>query len=72
MSECEQEFWADVQPEFAAIHELRADLPVECVTLTLPSFTGGHWGMIANMPNWVADYPATMSLQCSHTSAVPF
>ncbi|MFQ5417944.1 MAG: sulfotransferase, partial [Myxococcota bacterium] len=22
MSECEQEFWADVQPEFAAIHEL--------------------------------------------------
>jgi hypothetical protein len=60
MAECEQEFWADVQPEFAAIHELRSDLPVECVTLTLPSFTGGHWGMIANMPNWVADYPAAM------------
>jgi len=60
MAECEQEFWADVQPEFAAIHELRADLPVECVTLTLPSFTGGHWGMIANLPDWVADYPASM------------
>jgi hypothetical protein len=60
MAECEQEFWSDVQPEFETIHELRADLPVECVTLTLPSFTGGHWGMIANMPNWVADYPATM------------
>ncbi|MBW2667790.1 MAG: sulfotransferase, partial [Deltaproteobacteria bacterium] len=60
MAECEQEFWADVQPEFAAIHELRADLPVECVTLTLPSFTGGHWGMIASMPNWVPDYPAAM------------
>jgi len=60
MGECEQEFWADVQPEFAAIHELRSDLPVECVTLTLPSFTGGHWGMIANIPNWVADYPASM------------
>jgi hypothetical protein len=60
LGECEQEFWADVQPEFAAIHELRADLPVECVTLTLPSFTGGHWGMIANLPNWVADYPASM------------
>ena len=60
MAECEQEFWADVQPEFATIHELRADLPVECVTLTLPSFTGGHWGMIANIPNWVADYPAAM------------
>jgi hypothetical protein len=60
MAECEQEFWADVQPEFATIHELRVDLPVECVTLTLPSFTGGHWGMIANLPDWVADYPATM------------
>ena len=60
MAECEQEFWADVQPEFAAIHELRSDLPVECVTLTLPGFSGGHWGMIANIPNWEADYPATM------------
>lgn len=60
MSECEQEFWADVQPEFASIHELRSDLPVECVTLTLPGFSGGHWPMIANIPNWVPDYPATM------------
>jgi hypothetical protein len=60
MAECEQEFWADVQPEFASIHELRGDLPVECVTITLPSLTGGHWGMIANIPNWVPDYPATM------------
>jgi len=61
MAECEQEFWADVQPEFAAIHELRSDLPVECVTLTLPGFSGGHWGMIANIPGWEADYPATMA-----------
>ena len=61
MAECEQEFWADVQPEFAAIHELRSDLPVECVTLTLPSFTGGHWGMVANLPNWAPDYPASMA-----------
>jgi hypothetical protein len=60
MAECEQEFWADVQPEFAAIHELRADLPVECVTITLPGFSGGHWGMIANIPGWQADFVATM------------
>ncbi|MFK7897622.1 MAG: sulfotransferase [Myxococcota bacterium] len=45
-SECEQEFWADVQPEFAAVHELRSDLPVECITLTTGSFCGAHWGMI--------------------------
>jgi hypothetical protein len=46
MAECEQELWADVQPEFAAIHELRSDLPVECVTLTAPSFAGPHWVMV--------------------------
>jgi Sulfotransferase family len=58
MSECEQEFWADVQPEFAAIHELRSDLPVECVTLTAPSFCGGHWGMVgaASVPDMVETY----------------
>jgi len=46
-SECEQEIWADVQPEFAAIHELRSDLPVECVTLTEPCFCGPHWTMVS-------------------------
>ena len=60
LGECEQEFWADIQPEFAAIHELRSDLPVECVTLTAPSFCGAHWGMVtpgATAPiDPVADY----------------
>jgi hypothetical protein len=58
MSECEQELWADVQPEFAAIHELRSDLPVECVTLTAPSFCGGHWAMVgaAGAPDLVETY----------------
>jgi hypothetical protein len=54
-SECEQELWADVQPEFAAIHELRSDLPVECVTLTEPCFCGPHWPMVAQMPGWAPD-----------------
>jgi hypothetical protein len=58
-SECEQELWADVQPEFAAIHELRSDLPVECVTLTLPCFCGTHWSMIAQLDGWGLDI-ATM------------
>jgi len=31
VAECEQELWADVQPEFDAIHELRARLPVEWI-----------------------------------------
>jgi hypothetical protein len=56
MSECEQEMWADVQPEFAAIHELRADLPVECVTINAPSFAGSHWPMILlQMGDWQPD-----------------
>lgn len=54
-SECEQELWADVQPEFAAMHELRADLPVECVTLTLPCFCGPHWSMIAQLEGVTPD-----------------
>ena len=54
-SESEQELWADVQPEFAAMHELRSDLPVECVTLTTPSFGGTHWSMIAQLEGLVPD-----------------
>jgi hypothetical protein len=57
-SECEQELWADVQPEFASIHELRSDLPVECVTLTLPCFCGTHWSMVAQLEGWVPDFDA--------------
>ncbi len=55
LSECEQEFWADVQPEFQAVHELRSDLPVECVTLTQGSFCGFHWNMIASLDAWMPD-----------------
>jgi hypothetical protein len=54
-SECEQELWADVQPEFAAIHELRSDLPVECVTLTAPCFCGPHWTMVSQAAG-IPDY----------------
>lgn len=46
VTECEQELWTDLQPEFAAMHELRSDLPVECVTLTEACFCGPHWAMV--------------------------
>lgn len=59
MSECEQELWADVQPEFAAIHELRSDLPVECVTINAPSFAGSHWPMLLQqLGDWTPDSTA--------------
>ena len=55
IGECEQEFWADIQPEFLAMHEFRADLPVECITLTTGSFAGYHWSMIAPLTGWIPD-----------------
>ena len=55
LSECEQEFWADVQPEFQALHELRSDLPVECVTVTQGSFCGFHWSMVGSFDGWMPD-----------------
>ena len=55
LGECEQELWADVQPEFQALHELRSDLPVECVTVTQGSFCGFHWSMIAALDDWMPD-----------------
>lgn len=55
-TECEQELWADVQPEFATVHELRADLPVECITFTAPSFAGNHWAMVlGDQGDWAPD-----------------
>jgi hypothetical protein len=60
MTECEQEFWVDVQPEISTIHDFGSDLPVECVTITLPSFSGGHWFMVANLESWQPDFAATM------------
>ena len=62
MSEAEQELWADVQPEFASMHELRADLPVECITLSSPSFGGSHWSMVLNDPGaWAPDIDADLA-----------
>jgi hypothetical protein len=61
IAECEQEFWSDVQPEFAAIHELAARLPMECIAIHQPSFSGYHWSMIADIPGFTPDFPAAMA-----------
>jgi hypothetical protein len=56
LAECEQEFWEDVQPEFAAIHELRAALPVECITIMAPDFHVGQWVTNLDVPGFAAWY----------------
>ncbi len=62
MTEAEQELWADVQPEFAAIHELRSDLPVECITICAPSFAGSHWAMVLTEQGaWQPDVTADLA-----------
>ncbi len=62
MTECEQELWADVQPEFASLHELRSDLPVECITMCAPSFAGNHWPMLlADLGDWAPDLAADLA-----------
>jgi Sulfotransferase family len=62
MTEAEQEFWADVQPEFAAMHELRSDLPVECITICAPSFAGSHWSMVlTDQGDWQPDVTADLA-----------
>ena len=71
MTEPEQELWADVQPEFAAIHELRSDLPVECITISAPSFAGGHWPMIlGDLGDWAPDATADLAFHKAVLQAV--
>jgi hypothetical protein len=71
MSEAEQELWADVQPEFAAIHELRSDLPVEDITLSSPSFAGSHWSMVMQEPGgWAPDPVADFAFHRAVLQAV--
>jgi hypothetical protein len=49
VSEPEQEFWADIHPDFQAMHELRADLPCECVHFVQPEFRSWHWSMMFDL-----------------------
>jgi hypothetical protein len=73
MTEAEQELWADVQPEFAAVHELRSDLPVECITISAPSFAGGHWPMLlTEMGAWAPDAAADLAFHRAVLQSVQF
>jgi hypothetical protein len=70
---CEQELWADIQPEFAAIHELRSDLPVECITIAMPSFAGSHWMMaLQQLGDWAPDPVADFAVHRAVLQAAQF
>ena len=52
LSESEQEFWADIHPDFMTMHELASDLPCECVHFLMYDFSGPYWGMIYDAPTF--------------------
>ncbi len=52
LSECEQELWSDVHPEFMTMHELASDLPCECVHFLAYDFAGPHWSMLYDTPTF--------------------
>src|SRR5262249_28055175 len=52
LAECEQEFWADIHPEFMTMHELRSDLPCECVHFLMYDFAGPYWSMLYDAPSF--------------------
>ena len=41
IGECEQDIWANIVPEFAAVHEYSAYVPMECLTMMGLEFTSG-------------------------------
>ncbi len=55
LAECEHEFWADVHPPFATMHELASHLPAECVHFTALEFRASmYWGMCYRVPSYDA------------------
>jgi hypothetical protein len=51
LAESEQELWAEIDPEFLTMHELRHDLPCECVHFTQVDFAGPYWSMQYDAPS---------------------
>jgi hypothetical protein len=73
MTETEQELWADIQPEFDTMHELRSHLPVECITFCSPSFAGNHWSMLlAELDGWLPDLQAELAFHRAVLQTVQF
>lgn len=52
LAEAEHEFWMDIQPELATLHEMRSDLPCECVHFMALDFGGPYWGMQYESPSY--------------------
>jgi hypothetical protein len=64
LSESEQEFWADIHPEFMTMHELASDLPCECVHFLMYDFSGPYFSMVYDTPSftgWQLEHLETLA-----------
>jgi hypothetical protein len=52
LSQCELEFWPDIQPEFMSMHELASELPIECSAIEKMEFSASYWNFVADCPSW--------------------
>ena len=60
LAEAEHELWADIQPELMTLHELRSDLPCECVHFMSLDFGASYWDMHYATPSF-AEWAATQA-----------
>ncbi len=63
LAESEQEFWADIHPDFMTMHELASNLPCECVHFLAYDFSGPYWSMHYDTPSftgWQLDHLNTL------------
>lgn len=63
LTECEQDLWLDVCPQMAAMHELRSDIPDECIGVQKPSFGGMLWWVLHDVQTFPMDPEAAMKYQ---------
>jgi len=62
LAESEHELWAEIDPDFLTMHELRHDLPCECVHFTQVDFAGPYWSMQYEAPSYLQWKLATPGL----------
>ncbi len=56
--------WADIAPEYEAMHHNAGDLPNECIFATMNEFLSDHWSGVHEVPTY-----ALHLVQADHTDA---
>ncbi len=62
LAESEQDLFENIVPEFAAVHELRAAIPMECLLMMSLEFSGGWAATTAAVDNFFVCFAGTTPL----------